>query len=139
LLRKNGGKTGAQLGGLEGGDIWAAARSGDVEALRNHVKPGADINKKDQFGTTALHWAVALGRVEAVKFLLQKGADVNESNNEGKTPLDETFEPWSRLAVDFIRNFFRVETDPAEVNAGRKAIQPLLKVKGAKRGSEIEK
>lgn len=139
LLRKNGGKTGAQLGGLKGGDIWAAARSGDVEALRAHLKPGADIDKKDQFGTTALHWAVALGRVEAVKLLLQKGADVNEGNNEGKTPLDETFEPWTRLAVDFMKNFFRVETDPAEVDAGRKAIQPLLKAKGARRGSKSGK
>ena len=64
---------------------------------------------------------------------------MNEGNNEGKTPLDETFEPWTRLAVDFMKNFFRVETDPVEVDAGRKAIQPLLKAKGARRGSKSGK
>ena len=33
-----------------------------------------------------------------------------------------------------MRNFFKIETDIEEVNAGRKVIQPLLEAKGAKRG-----
>ena len=132
LLRKNGGKSGSQL--KKSGDIWAAARGGDVEALKAQVKAGADIDKKDQFATTPLHWAVALGKTAAVKYLLSQGADVNLANNEGVTPLDETYKPWNRLAVDFMRNFFKIETDIEEVNAGRKVIQPLLEAKGAKRG-----
>ncbi len=136
LLRKNGGKSGSQL---KGGDIWAAARGGDVETLKGHVKAGADIDKKDQFATTPLHWAVALGKVDAVKYLLSQGADVNLANNEGVTPLDEAYKPWNRLSVDFMRNFFRVETDIEEVNAAREVIQPLLKAKGARRGSGSKK
>ena len=119
LLRKNGGKTGAQLGDLKGVDIWAAAREGDVAALKAHVKAGADIQKKDQFSTTPLHWAVALGRVDAAKYLLSQGAEANVANQEGKTPLDETYQLWNRLAADFMRTFFRMETDIEEVNAGR--------------------
>ena len=134
LLRAKGGKTGAQLRGLKGADAWAAARIGDVEALKKYVKAGGDIQKKDQFSTTPLHWAVALGRVEAAKYLLSQGAEVNVSNQEGKTPLDETYQPWNRLAVDFMENFFGVETEIEEVNAGRKVIQPLLEAKGARRG-----
>ena len=134
LLRAKGGKTGAQLRGLKGSDAWAAARAGDVDALKKFVEKGGDIQKKDQFFTTPLHWAVALGRVEAVKYLLSQGAEVNVSNQEGKTPLDETYQPWNRLAVDFMQNFFGVETDIEEVNAGRKMIRPLLKAKGARRG-----
>ncbi len=134
LLRKNGAKTGAQLRGLKGADAWAAARAGDVDSLKKYVKAGADIQKKDQFSTTPLHWAVSLGRVDAAKYLLSQGAEVNVSNQEGKTPLDETYQPWNRLAVDFMQNFFGVETDIEEVNAGRKAIRPLLKAKGARRG-----
>jgi len=72
--------------------------------------------------------------VEAVKYLLSQGAEANVSNQEGKTPLDETYEAWNRLAVDFMNNFFGVETDIEEVNAGRKVIRPLLKAKGARRG-----
>ena len=139
FLRKNDAKSGAQLGGLKGVDIWAAARVGDVEALRNHAKAGVDIDKKDQFSTTALHWAVALGKVEATKYLLSQGADVNLVNGDGVSPLDETYKPWNRLAADFMRNFFRVETDIEEVNAGRKVIQPLLEAKGARRGKGAEK
>ena len=105
-----------------------------MEALKAQVKAGADIDKKDQFATTPLHWASALGKIDAVKYLLSEGADVNLANNEGVTPLDETYKPWNRLAVDFMRNFFKIETDIEEVNAGRKAIQPLLEAKGAKRG-----
>ena len=33
-----------------------------------------------------------------------------------------------------MQNFFGVETDIEEVNAGRKVIRPLLKAKGARRG-----
>ena len=110
-----------------------------MEALKGHVKAGADIDKKDQFATTPLHWAVALGKVDAVKYLLSQGADVNLANNEGVTPLDEAYKPWNRLSVDFMRNFFRVETDIEEVNAAREVIQPLLKAKGARRGSGSKK
>ena len=124
----------AQLRGLKGSDAWAAARAGDVDALKKFVEKGGDIQKKDQFFTTPLHWAVALGRVEAVKYLLSQGAEVNTANQEGKTPLDETYEPWKLLAVDFMQNFFGVETEIEEVNAGRKVIRPLLKAKDARRG-----
>ncbi|MEC9349631.1 MAG: CotH kinase family protein [Planctomycetota bacterium] len=134
LLRAKGAKTGAQLRGLKGSDAWAAARAGDVDALKKFVEKGGDIQKKDQFFTTPLHWAVALGRVEAVKYLLAQGAEVNAANQEGKTPLDETYESWNNLAVDFMQNFFGVETEIEEVNAGRKVIRPLLKAKGARRG-----
>lgn len=134
LLRAKGAKTGAQLRGLKGSDAWAAARAGDVDALKKFVEKGGDIQKKDQFFTAPLHWAVALGRVEAVKYLLAQGAEVNAANQEGKTPLDETYESWNNLAVDFMQNFFGVETEIEEVNAGRKVIRPLLKAKGARRG-----
>ncbi|MEC7776545.1 MAG: CotH kinase family protein [Planctomycetota bacterium] len=134
LLRAKGAKTGAQLRGLKGSDAWAAARAGDVDALKKFVEKGGDIQKKDQFSTTPLHWAVALGRVETVKYLLAQGAEVNAANQEGETPLDETYESWNNLAVDFMQNFFGVETEIEEVNAGRKVIRPLLKAKGARRG-----
>ena len=42
------------------------------------VNNGADINKKSQYGTTALMLAVANSNFQVAQLLIQKGALVNE-------------------------------------------------------------
>ncbi len=69
-------------------DIWIAARTGDIKAIKKHLAKGVDVNDKDSiFGMTPLSWAALLGQTEAVKLLIQKGTDVNKRNNGGGTPL----------------------------------------------------
>ena len=52
-------------------------------------KGGAEVNVKDNFGMTALHYAAENGHLEVVKYLLEKGgAEVNVKTNDGKTALD---------------------------------------------------
>lgn len=46
-----------------------------------------DVNRKDSFGRTALHYACSLGRVDFGELLLKYGADINALNNAGETPL----------------------------------------------------
>ena len=46
-----------------------------------------DINFKDQFGNTKLHYASKHGKIEEVKFLLELGSNVTSTNNDQKTPL----------------------------------------------------
>ena len=46
-----------------------------------------DINQMDQFGNTALHWAVAQGFDEMVKLMITAGARVNVVNEEDQSPL----------------------------------------------------
>eukprot|EP00919_Chromeraceae_sp_WS-2016_P019066 GHVR01045430.1.p1 GENE.GHVR01045430.1~~GHVR01045430.1.p1 ORF type:complete len:110 (-),score=17.58 GHVR01045430.1:89-418(-) len=48
---------------------------------------GADLEKKDNDGYTALCMASQEGHLDVVKWLIQKGASVNTTNNEGTTPL----------------------------------------------------
>lgn len=45
------------------------------------------INEQDNFGCSALHYAVANGRAEAVKILLEYGADFNSLNQANETPI----------------------------------------------------
>ena len=69
--------------------IHKAAREGNIEAVKQHLAAGADVNAKDEvYGGTPLHWAAGEGQKEVVELLLAKGADVNAKNNDGVTPLD---------------------------------------------------
>ncbi len=48
---------------------------------------GADPNKKDAQGNTALHITALLGFQEGATLLLGNGAQINLANNSGETPL----------------------------------------------------
>jgi cytohesin len=51
------------------------------------IAKGADVNKQDAAGRTALHVATFNGRPEAVALLLKRKADVEIKDNDGLTPL----------------------------------------------------
>ena len=87
LLREHGGKTGAELNVL-----LDAAKNGDIEAVKQHLADGADVNANTADGTTPLHNAAVYGHTEVAELLISNGADVNaiivSGRNQGKTPLD---------------------------------------------------
>jgi len=69
-------------------DIWTAAATGNLEAIKQHLKAGTDVDaKQPPGGGTALLVAGAFGRAEAAKFLIEKGANVNATSNDGATAL----------------------------------------------------
>ena len=51
------------------------------------LKHGANVNAKDDNGSTPLHWAAAKNAHETAEVLLKHDADVNAKNKEGWTPL----------------------------------------------------
>ena len=57
--------------------IVAAARQGDLEALRLHLKLGRDADLPAEDGVTALYMASQEGHAEIVLVLLENGAAVN--------------------------------------------------------------
>ena len=74
------------------GDIWTAARKGDLTALQQHIDAEVDIDDRDKKDeSTPLHYAAYYGQVETVKWLVEKGADKNARNNDGITPLDAAY------------------------------------------------
>ena len=75
------------------GDIWTAARKGDLTALQQHMNAGIDIEDRDEeHESTPLHHAAYYGQVETVKWLVEKGAGMNARNNDGNTPLGVAYE-----------------------------------------------
>ena len=74
------------------GDIWTAARKGDLTALQQHIDAGVDIDGRDEeHQSTPLHHAAYYGQVETVKWLVEKGAKKNARNNDEITPLDAAY------------------------------------------------
>ena len=86
LLRKHDGKTGEKLK-IEDALIDAAVE-GNIEAVKQNLFAGADVNAKDEFGGTPLHNAASEGHKEIAELLIAKGADVNFLDEDGYTPLD---------------------------------------------------
>lgn len=69
-------------------DIWTAAATGNIEAIKQHVAAGTDLNAKEPSGgSTPLMIAALVGQTEAAKLLIEKGANINAGNNEGSTAL----------------------------------------------------
>ena len=127
LLRKHGGKTGKELkaAGKPTEPVAEAAKvepvaevakpelptaiapdtyfhgaaiNGDIEAVKQQLAAGTDVNAKGPGGSTPLHYAAMTGRKEVVELLIAAGADVNRlffepfklqgELNDGQTPLD---------------------------------------------------
>jgi len=78
LLRKHGGKYGM---------IHNAAGGGDIEAVKEFLAAGADVNAKDDGESTPLHLAALEGQKEIVELLISSDADVNAKDDDGETPL----------------------------------------------------
>ena len=75
--------------------IHDAARTGNIEAVKQHLADGAEVNAKSSGGRTPLHWAASKVHNKIAKLLIEEGADVNAVNKDGLAPLDyaenETF------------------------------------------------
>jgi len=70
--------------------ILKAAQDGNIEAVKQAIADGADVNAKNTSGMTPLHWAANRGHEEVAELLISKGADVNAKDIGGYTPLDYT-------------------------------------------------
>ncbi len=69
-------------------DIHDAARTGNIEAVKQHLDAGTDLNAKDD-GWAPLHAAVDEGHKEVAELLIANGANVNAKGRDGRTPLHD--------------------------------------------------
>jgi ankyrin repeat protein len=69
-------------------DIHEAAGTGNIEAVKQHLAAGADVNAKFDDGQTPLHNAAQNGQKKVAELLIANGADVNAKDRGGLMPLD---------------------------------------------------
>mmetsp|Transcript_19499 Transcript_19499/g.32463 ORF Transcript_19499/g.32463 Transcript_19499/m.32463 type:complete len:1284 (-) Transcript_19499:297-4148(-) len=67
--------------------LMYAVKSGHEEVLRLLLKAGADTDKQDEAGNTALHFAAAYEETLCAAALLDSYANANIKNEQGWTPL----------------------------------------------------
>jgi cytohesin len=113
LLRKHSGKSGAE------DSVHVAALVGNIEAVKQHLATGTDVNAKADDEWTPLHEAAWHGHKEIVELLIAKGADVKVKDGDGETPLD-------------------VATHPDNPNKNKAETANLLRKHGGKTGEELK-
>ena len=67
--------------------VVAAARDGDVQAVRALIAKRTNVNVRGSDGSSALLWAAYNADAEMVRALIAAGAEVNSPNRYGITPL----------------------------------------------------
>jgi hypothetical protein len=65
--------------------VW----DGDTDRVRKLLRKGANVNARNEYGWTPLHWAALYGHADVVRLLLEHGAEVNARDENGQTPLHE--------------------------------------------------
>ena len=137
--------------------ILAAAYNGNIEAVKQHLAAGTDVNAKDDLtGLTPLFDAVSSGKKEVAALLIDKGADVNGKIAMGFTSLHNAAGSGRYEIVELLiekgadvneKNDFGITPlDMAEVSASRdeeteldyKKVDDLLRKHGGKTGEELE-
>lgn len=69
-------------------DIHTAVITGNMEALKQHIAAGSNLNEKDPLGgSSPLISASLFGKTEMARALIEAGADLNFQNNDGSTAL----------------------------------------------------
>ena len=141
--------------------LLEAARDGNLEAVKQHLAAGTDVNaKSEKHGYTPLHFAAMRGRKEIGKLLIGEGADVNAKlkGGGGWTPLHfaaafghkEIVELLIANGADVnVKSFKRGVTpldraervwgwESSEKKAARKETAALLRKHGGKTGEELK-
>lgn len=68
-------------------DIADAVMQGRIDAARELIAAGADVDTPQVDGATALHWAVLADDLATARMLLDAGADPTRANRTGATPM----------------------------------------------------
>lgn len=73
--------------GIDAVEFLRAAGRGDLVSVKEYVKSGGDPNVRNDYGATALIYAVLEKRLEIISYLLDCGANPRIANNKGNTPI----------------------------------------------------
>jgi ankyrin repeat protein len=123
--------------------IHKAAGAGNIEAVKQHLAAGTDVNAKEEDGSTPLHQAAWEGHKEIAELLITKGADVSAKDEDGWTPLHYAADYGHKEIVELLI------AKGADVNAkngsgetpldwAKVEIAELLRKHGGKRGEKLE-
>ncbi|MGB6308350.1 MAG: ankyrin repeat domain-containing protein [Steroidobacteraceae bacterium] len=109
--------------GAEGSPVFAAAKQGDPQLIRDLKRHGANLDaasvERGMQGDTPLLYAVRSRELSAARLLIEAGADVKHRNEDGTTALIEAARLGGPDALDFVKLLLSRGADPdAKDNKG---------------------
>ncbi len=107
-------------GNDEASPINQAARAGNVALLKKLIANGANVNKPNARGYTALHLAAMIQSSETVRLLLQKGANPNFPMRDGYTPFDFAYQTGNKKVLT---EFLLADLSPRNRNIAEQSIK----------------
>lgn len=105
--------------------LMKAAEKADIDAMKELLKSGLDIDIADSSGWTALMYAAASSNSEPVQLLLAAGANPNHKSINGDTPLMA-----AAISRSFDENLARAGADPNAKNSSGMTILMILAAEG---------
>lgn len=68
---------------------YASMAPTNTTLMQEFIDAGCDINSRDDFGDSPLHFTIYSSIASNVKFLIERGANIDQTNNLGHTALWE--------------------------------------------------
>ena len=125
--------------------IHEVARFGNIEAVKQHIAAGVDVDAKQKYTRkTPLDCAAVWDRKEVAELLIGKGADVNAKGDGGKTPLHWAAQYGSKEVAELLIskgadvNAKGADGSPLDWAIGRPQMAILLRKHGGKTGEELK-
>ena len=91
-----------------------------IEDAKYLIDKGADVNHKNKYGWTPLHYAVAFYRKEIVELLLSHQANISAQNKDGYTPLHLITQDIKSNQKYFSENYIAREVNNNNININTK-------------------
>jgi uncharacterized protein len=102
--------------GAEGSPVFAAARQGDRQLIKELKRHGANLDaastERGLEGDTPLLWAVRYRQLSAARLLIEAGANVEHRDQSGTTALIEAARLGGREALDLVKMLLSRGADP---------------------------
>ena len=140
VLRKHGAQSAVKLGALSDD-----AANGNLEAVKQHLKAGSDVNGKDNLGRTPLYRAAYNGHKEIVELLLENKADTSARDANGWSPMHgSAYKGHVEIVAALIEAKAEVnakDTDgdtPLDWAKNKQKVAELLRKNGAKTGADLK-
>ncbi|WP_353283954.1 ankyrin repeat domain-containing protein [Wolbachia endosymbiont (group A) of Lypha dubia] len=84
--------------------LLTAVQNGNLNKVKDLTNQNANVNTRDKYSWTPLHWAAYKGHLEVAEFLVKKGADVNAASENlyGSRPIHIAIENNNKNIIEFL-------------------------------------
>jgi ankyrin repeat protein len=98
-----------------------------AEIVRMLVGYGLEVNARDGYGNTPLHYAARWKSVELIGILLDAGAEIDAANKDGLTPLRLMLRT-KPFKLDAVELFLSRGADPNERSTGGRSVMEYARI-----------